>query len=183
MRWCSNCWGSEVVRPDFPGGVWCSDFEFHPAASRPGNLPVPVCLVAHDVVSGATHRHWQNDLARMAKAPFPTDASAVFVAYNASAEMSCFQALGWSPPAQILDLYAEFRQLTNGLPLPAGKGLLGALVYFGEPAMDAAKKDLMRELILTGGPWSAQEQKAILDYCDADVQALVRLYQRMGGQP
>ena len=117
----------------------------------------------------------------MRSAPFATDASTLFIAYNASAEMACFGALGWPPPVNILDLYAEFRNLTNGLPLPAGKGLLGALVYFGEPAMEATKKELMRDLILAGGPWSAAQQASILDYCEADVNALTRLYLRMGG--
>jgi DNA polymerase I len=169
-------------RPDFPGGIWFGDFEFHPATEQAGNPPVPVCLVAHDIVTGVTHRCWQDELANMPEAPFLTDASALFIAYNASAEMSCFKALGWQFPVQILDLYAEFRNLTNGLPLPAGKGLLGALVYFGEPAMEATKKELMRDLILTCGPWSADEQAAILAYCEADVMALVRLYRRMEGR-
>lgn len=170
-----------MSRPDFPGGLWCGDFEFHTGAGLAGNPLVPVCLVLHDLVTETTHRYWQDELAAMTRAPFPTDASALFVAYNAAAEMSCFQALGWQFPVNVLDLYVEFRNLTNGLPLPAGKGLLGALIYFGEPAMDAAKKDRMRDLILTGGPWSVEEQASILAYCDADVHALVRLYQRMGG--
>lgn len=170
-----------MSRPDFPGGLWCGDFEFHPGAGLTGNPLVPVCLVVHDIATGATHRYGQDALAAMDRAPFPTDASALFVAYNAAAEMACFQVLGWPFPVHLLDLYAEFRNLTNGLPLPAGKSLLGALIYFGEPAMEAAKKDCMRELILTGGPWSPAEQAQILDYCEADVRALVRLSQRMGG--
>jgi hypothetical protein len=32
-------------------------------------------------------------------------------------------------PANILDLSAEFRCITNGRTVPAGKGLLGALAY------------------------------------------------------
>lgn len=170
-----------MSRPDFPGGLWCGDFEFHPGVGLAGNPLVPVCLVVHDIATGATHRYGQDTLAAMDRAPFPTDASALFVAYNAAAEMACFQVLGWPFPVHVLDLYAEFRNLTNGLPLPAGKGLLGALIYFAEPAMGAAKKDCMRELILAGGPWSPAEQAQILDYCEADVRALVRLYQRMEG--
>ena len=51
----------------------------------------------------------------------------LFVAYYAPAELSCFLALGWPLPARILDLYIEFRAETNGLALPIGRGLLGAL--------------------------------------------------------
>ena len=33
----------------------------------------------------------------------------------------------------------------------------------------------MIDLILRGGPWSQEEQTAILDYCESDVVALSRL--------
>lgn len=167
------------MRPEFPGGIWIVDFEYHPADRVEGNPPHPVCLVANELASEVTHRVWRDDLAGMERAPFPTDQTALIVAYSASAEMACFRALGWPPPFNVLDLYAEFRNLTNGLPLPAGGGLLGALVYFGEPCMDAARKDAMRDLVLSGGPWSADERGSILDYCESDVTALRRLLIRM----
>ena len=34
-------------------------------------------------------------------------------------------------PTAIVDLFAEFRNLTNGIPTPCGAGLLGAMSYFG----------------------------------------------------
>ena len=37
----------------------------------------------------------------------------------------------------------------------------------------------MRALVLRGGPWSADERAAILDYCAADVAALARLLPAM----
>ncbi len=55
----------------------------------------------------------------------------LFVAYYASAEIGCHLALDWEIPVNILDLYVEFRNLTNGLPTPCGVGLLGAMSYFG----------------------------------------------------
>lgn len=172
-----------MCRPDFSGGVWSIDFEFHPAGGKEGNLLVPVCLVAHEINTRVTRRYWQDDLLQMPAAPFPCDSAALILAYNAAAEMACFQALGWPMPANILDLYVEFRCHTNGLSLPAGKGLLGALIYFGEPCMDATKKEVMRDLILTGGPWNDVEKAAILDYCEADVMALKALFLRMDGEP
>ena len=80
--------------PSYPGGVWLVDFEFHPAHGREGNPPAPVCMVAREIASGRTLRLWQDELARLPSAPFPTDASALFVAYYAPAEMSCFIAPG-----------------------------------------------------------------------------------------
>jgi DNA polymerase I len=82
-------------------------------------------------------------------------------------------------PMCILDLFVEFRNLTNGIPTIAGAGLLGALTHFGLDGMGATEKDDMRALILGGGPWSDGERAAILDYCGADVMALERLLPAM----
>ncbi len=120
-----------MSQPIFSQGIWAVDFEFHPAHGKEGNPPVPVCMVAQEILSRSTYRYWQDDLRAMDNAPFPTGPDALFIAYFASAEISCFQQLGWSPPDNILDLYAEFRWLTNGQQLPHGKGLIGALLYFG----------------------------------------------------
>ena len=65
----------------------------------------------------------------------------MFVAYLASAELGCFKVLGWSPPEQILDLYVEFKRLTSGIKVPAGRGLLGALAYYGIDSIEAAEKE------------------------------------------
>ena len=98
-----------------------------------------------------------------------------FVAYYASAELGCHLALGWPMPARILDLYAEFRCQTNGLPTVAGHGLLGALAAYGLDTIGSVEKEEMRNLIMRDGPWSDQERDAILDYCESDVDALARL--------
>jgi hypothetical protein len=111
----------------------------------------------------------------MTTAPFPVGDKALCVAYFASAEMDCFQALGWDFPVNLLDLYTEFRCLTNGLTLPHGRGLLGALIHFGLPTIGGEEKDAMRDLILTGGPWELNERIKILDYCETDVVALSKL--------
>jgi hypothetical protein len=115
----------------------------------------------------------------MAQPPFPIGPEALFVAYYASAELGCFLALGWLMPARILDLYVEFRCLTNGLELPCGAGLLGALTWFGFDGIGAAGKESMRSLAQRGGPFSADERQALLDYCESDVLALAKLLPAM----
>ena len=62
-----------------------------------------------------------------------------------------------------------------GLATVAGSSLLGALTHFGLDNIGATEKEGMRELILTGGPWSAQQQADIIAYCESDVLALERL--------
>lgn len=115
----------------------------------------------------------------MAKPPYDTGKDVLFVAYFASAEMSCHLSLGWPLPENLLDLYTEFRVLTNGHTLTCGKGLLGALAYFGIDGIDVAEKDKMRQLVMRGGPWSTKEQHDILEYCESDVTALDKLYPRL----
>ncbi|MDO6384701.1 DNA polymerase [Uliginosibacterium sp. 31-12] len=150
------------------------DFEFH-SDNRDGSLPVPVAMVELDAITGAVQRYCQDDLRAMLQPPFGVGIDALVVAYMASAEISCFEVLGWTGPCNLVDLYVEFRNITNGLPVPAGNGLLGAASYFGLPHMDAGAKDAMRDLILGGGPWTSPEIQEILDYCEADVATTAAL--------
>lgn len=156
--------------------VWLVDFEFNGA---PGEIVNPVCLVARELGSGQTIRLWVDQFVGLAAAPYATDGDALVVAYYASAEVGCHEALGWPPPENVLDLFREFRALTNGTQLAAGTGLLGALAYYGLVGLAGAEKDAMRELVLTGGPWDAGEREAILDYCESDVVALAQLLPAM----
>src|SRR5262245_628673 len=164
--------------------VVIADFEFefggHASADdagRSGERPRPVCMVAKELRSGQTWRLWRGEFG--STPPFPTGPDSLFVAFYASAELGCFRVLGWPKPSNILDLFVEFRDRTNGLTLPAGAGLIGALTYFGLDSMGATDKDDMRALILAGGPWSENEREAILDYCAGDVAALERLLPAM----
>jgi len=150
--------------------IWLVDFEF---IAKDGNRPEPICLVAHELRSGRRVRLGQDEFG--SSPPYPTDAGSLFVAYYASAELGCHKVLGWPMPARVLDLFAEFRDRTNGLNPLHGNGLLGALAYFGLGGIGAAEKTEMRDLVLRGGPWSGEEREAILDYCESDVAALERL--------
>jgi hypothetical protein len=155
--------------------VWLWDFEFTAPA---GECPTPLCAVARELRSGRLMRLWLTERAS-AEPPVDTGPDALFVAYYASAELGCFLALGWPMPARILDLFAEFRCLTSGLAVPCGSGLLGALASFGLDGMDAAEKEDMRQLAMRGGEYTAGERRALLDYCQSDVDALARLLPAM----
>lgn len=156
--------------------IWAVDFEF---TAPPGQLPQPVCLVACELRTGRCVRVWKDELLRMEAPPYSTSSSSLFVAYYASAEIGCHLALGWEVPERVIDLYVEFRVATNGTTLPSGRGLLGALVAHGLEAIGVHEKIEMRDLVMSGGPWSAAEQGAILDYCESDVIALAKLLPAM----
>lgn len=156
--------------------IWVVDFEFHGAE---GDLPIPVCMVAREMRSGRMLRVWQDELRSLAAAPFSVGINSLVVCYYAPAEWGCFLELGWPLPQNAIDLFAEFRCWTNGLELLHGKGLLGAMSYFGLGGMAPTEKQQMRDLILSGGPWSVQERCAILLYCEQDVAATSVLFQHM----
>ena len=159
--------------------VWFVDFEF---LAGEGGRPKPLCMVAVEVRSGQRIVLWAEELSAHSRAPFDVGPDSLIVAFYASAEIGCFLALGWELPRHLLDLYAEFRRLTNGLPLPSGRGLLGALTWFGLGAMTHAEKGSNRELVLRGGPYSAEERDRILRYCAADVEACLALAAKMAAQ-
>src|SRR5581483_1036255 len=139
-----------------------------------GGRAAPLCAVARELRTRRTDRLWL-DGETPAGPPYGTGPDVLFVAYYASAELGCHLALGWPMPVRVLDLFAEFRCLTAGLAVPCGNGLLGALAYHGLPALDAAEKETLRQLAMRGGPYTAAEQTALLDYCETDVDALARL--------
>lgn len=156
--------------------VWFCDFEFR---APNGERPDPVCMVAREWRSGRLIWLWREELRTHGEAPFPVGPESLFVAYYASAELGCFLALDWPMPKRILDLFVEFRNLTNGLETPCGSGLLGALAYFGLDAIGAADKESMRSLAMREGSHTGEEKTALLDYCQTDVDALARLLPAM----
>ena len=153
--------------------VWVLDFEFY---GGEGENPHVVCMSAQEIKTGRILNRWHDQLERP---PFDLGENTLFVAFYSSAEWNCFRALGWSLPARTVDLYVEFRNLTNNLMVPSGSGLLGALAFHGLGGITSDEKTSMRDLILTGGPWDESECIAIMKYCYTDVDATVRLLKCM----
>lgn len=155
--------------------IWCLDFEFGETSEQ---RPAPRCLVATEVKTGRHIRMWL-DGAGALPPPFDMGPSTLVVSYVAQAELRCLMAVGWPLPANILDLFAEFRCITNGLG--NGGGLVDALAYFGESHVDLRIKNQMRDLALRHGAYSQKEVEGLLDYCATDVDALVNLMPHMIG--
>jgi len=63
--------------------------------------------------------------------------------------------------------------------VPAGKGLVGALTYFGLDTIGAQEKNAMRDLALRGPPWTDAERADLTEYCASDTAALERLLPAM----
>lgn len=157
--------------------IWLVDFEFSQAD---GERPNPICVVAKEFNSKRIMRQWLwGNAASNPLPPYQIDGDCLFVAYYVSAELSCHIALKWPMPPKVLDLCAEFKCHTSGITVPNGRGLLGALGYYGLPGIESIEKESMRNLAIRGGPYTKQEQAALLDYCQTDVESLELLLTKM----
>jgi DNA polymerase I len=109
----------------------------------------------------------------------------LIVGFFNTAEFGTHLALKWGQPVCAIDLYTEFRHYTNDGRIKSGDrdrgfyGLAGALRYFHEDEISTTHKRDMRDRILQGPPFSAQEKAEILDYCQSDVEATARLATRL----
>ncbi len=168
--------------------IWVEDTEYYPGpglanGGQDGDQITPLCLAALEMRSGRIVRRWQDGLGPFP--PFRLDADAIVCTYMATAEAGFHLAQGWGQPAGVIDAYVEFRHLTNDGRVKSGdrpKGyysLAGALRFFGEDELDTGHKTEMRDRILQGPPFTAQEREAIIEYCCDDVRALARLVTRL----
>jgi hypothetical protein len=154
--------------------IWFLDTEFRQAD---GERPSPICLVGREHYSGDVIRLWFRE-GPPPELPFDDSPGVLFVCYAATAEWSVYLALGWPLPVRVLDLYAEYRWLMSGFKVPR-YGQLDAMATFGLPCMDDFFKQDMRSLCMRGGPFTAEESREILAYCEKDVDGLAALFVAM----
>lgn len=167
------------------------DFEYR---ADPGHHPYIWCLVVRDLLTGQeVGRWWRDQLMTMDQAPFPTDRDTLVVSYGISAEMSCFMQLNWRPPEYLLDLYSEFRVLTNGQKLEfAGKdmnklkkhknSMLAAAFILGIPTMDIAYKEAMRLKFMTQWHFMPEDKAKGMEYCSDDTLIAQKIFRAMESQ-
>ena len=103
-------------------GVWLVAFISHGVSDENGNPRFPLSMSALELHTGQVIQYSGSELQGMESAPFPVSRNALFVAYHADAALGCFIALGWSMPLNVLDVFTEFRWLTNGRNVPCGSG-------------------------------------------------------------
>ena len=126
---------------------------------------------------------WQDELGPFP--PYRLDADACIFAYAFAAEFGTHIAQGWGQPACAIDALVEFRHFANYGHIKStdrDKGFFrldGALRYFKEDAIDLMRKDVMRDRIMQGPPFTVQERQDILAYCRDDVEALTRLLRHL----
>ena len=143
----------------------------------PANVPMSSAWLGTSASSGQTYRLWRDQLGD--QPPYRIDDKVLFVCFVGNAELSCHLALGWPLPANVLDLYPEFRCMTNGRAAPDGKSLLGALAYFGLDLSAASARTICGSGSCRAGRSHAAERAEILRYCASDAEAMARLLPKM----
>ena len=144
------------------------DTEF---VARPGERPEPICAVFRELRTRETVRLFRGEFG--VEPPFPLDdPSTLLVAFYASAELQFNRMCRWVDGADVCDPFIEFRNLTNGRPLPHGSSLVGAMAYLGYPY--PYPKETLTSLIERGN-WDRKDERFIVDCCEVDVDATERL--------
>jgi DNA polymerase I len=155
--------------------VWGVDWEY----PRSEGDPVwPVCCVARELRSGRVIPMWLADQAPPS-CPYDTGPRSLYVGFSIMGDLGCHAALGWPMPHHVIDLFVEYRNISNGLVGLGHTGLVEVLQRYRLPHLAAAEKAAMIDLILAGGPWNAEDQAAILQYCASDTEALAHLLPAM----
>jgi DNA polymerase I len=154
--------------------IWSFDFEFR---HENGEIPIPVCYTAKELYSGEVIMEWLDGVDNPTP-KYPMGSEDLFLAFYSSAEYGCHIALKWSRPCYLIDLFVEFRNITNGNFVPGGNNLIGVCNYLGLPS-DQVRKDLMRKRILEGPPYSDEEKEQILTYCLSDVECGIGIFDKI----
>ncbi len=160
------------------GKVYVIDTEFYPQPGLPDGPVEPVALQAYEVRSGTWIPVFFEEPNGLNANPLDTDA--LYITFTAAAEWICYLSLGWALPRNCIDLYIELKNEVSGLRPPPqfrqrkfpdkwDSSLLGAVRRCGFPVRSIAEKKAVRDRILRGHPFSAQERELILNYCRDDV--------------
>jgi len=179
------------------GTIVVADFEYETSGGdyelRNGDLPMPLCMVAYVLDENLRHVHtirlWRGEFG--SAPPFDVGPDALFVAYSAWAEMTCFKVLGWPFPAHIFDQHTAYLATSNIL-LPYNpdevrgkprKRLPDACRAYGIEGWERIDKDTIAKDI-GDGRWVDYGREQVLAYCEEDVRVSVRLLRaQLRGRP
>ena len=144
-----------------------------------GDHPIPICYCAEELISGKIIKKWI--FKRDVTTPKYMDDNSIFIAYNTVAEMSCHIVNNIDFPVNMVDLFTEFLNLSNG-KFRVGTGLKDALVYYGLVELDASYKKDMQNRIIDGPPFSEKDIEDILEYNYSDIYYTKLLFNAMRDQ-
>ena len=170
------------------GTIVVADFEYETSGGDynlvAGDLPVVLCMVAYVLNENLQHvrtlRLWRGEFG--AAPPFDIGDDALFVAYSAWAELTCFMTLGWKFPTHVFDLHTAYLAASNVLTphdpdnprKREHKRLPDACRAYGIEGWEQIDKGTMAQDI-GEGRWRKYGQEATFHYCEEDVRNSVLL--------
>lgn len=167
--------------PDFLE-IWLINFEMQVQAVADGNSPIPSAFEAWELGSDRFIRLSDDELNNLGRVPVPFSDTALVVVYDASKQVAGFLAQGWPIPPNIVDLFIEFRCLTNGRRVPCGNDLSGSLVYFGLDAFNVRNPVLNKPSTLDGSAAACNRREPFVPKIaveSANTHALKQLFHVM----
>ena len=114
--------------------------------------PDVVCLAWREELSGQTFRLWRDQLDDAP--PYRTDDACAVRLLRRQCRAALPSRTRLATAGQRARPQRRFRCVTNGRTMPAGKGLLGALAYYGFNDTDCKRKDAMQKRIMQGWPFT-----------------------------
>jgi len=166
------------------GTIVVCDFEYEVAD---GELPSVLCMVAYVLDEYLRHVHtfrlWRGEFG--STPPFDIGPNALYVAYSAWAELTCFMVLGWKFPEHIFDLHTAYLATSNVLGpydpdekrAKERRRLSDACRAYGIEGWEQIDKEAISKDV-GEGRWQKYGRDAVLKYCDEDVRAAAELLRR-----
>jgi hypothetical protein len=127
------------------------------------------------------------DLTAAGRLPFGNEPDTLVESYSAVAELSCCLTVGVRMPANVLCTYTEACAYVNGQEIEGLEdkrpSLLEMCELFGIERMDKARKDAMRDLILSKpiSEYTPENWAGIEDYNAIDVREDVDIFNALAG--
>ena len=157
--------------------IWVTDFEYN--ETDKGEIPHPVCFSAQELLTGERIDLWLDDEPHPEPIQF-SNPELIYVSFYGVGDLQCHISLGWSLPVNLIDLFAEWRLLSNTTHKPNEKaGLLDVCDVFDIETITTEEKEMWRERILQGSPYAIEERQGIMKYCYADVDITLKLFNKM----
>lgn len=157
--------------------MWIWDSEY---SAVPGCHVVPVCASAVELHSGRKISLAFSRAGEQLPNPLDFGPDALHILFMATADLGFALSAGWGLPCNVIDLWVEYRNQTNGLVDNQGEKLEHNIIsachrYGVYDTTPVAEKEANRDRIIAGFPFTNEEMQRIQLYCDDDVKMTVNL--------